>query len=373
MGVEPGRAFAVDPVDPTELRALAPLVGRLRGHLGDLETRVGREKLDVELGGYAADAVRRRLLRVPGARDVASGLVSGAFTSGLAVTYEQADAQRLFAGWQCSAVLDRATCPECAARDGRTYATLEEAYRDLPGFGPNPRCHGDGRCRCRLVPTGAAGAGQNPPVASGGGTGGGGGGGTPPGPPGFDDLPPDEQARRLTAELTDWRRQIYRRPDLLDAIREWSGPGFRVVSDVLLTPGGLARSEYAQRVVNGLDEAIALGRLSRSVVVYRGVGPRVAHLFTSADPINLVGAIDRRPTFFATSVDPSAAAARAQSGGVILRVLVPAGTRAAWLAELAVEHPLERELLLGRQTRYRILRFGEYHGREMFVVEVLPR
>ena len=258
------------------------------------------------------------------------------------------------------------------ALERTTYPTWEAISAVLPGGGPNPLCFGDGRCRCRPVPTGAARAGQNLPVTGGGGTGGGGGSGTPPGPPGFDDLPPDEQARRLTAEFTDWRREIYGRPELLDAIREWSAPGFRAVSDALLTPGGLARSEYAQRVVAGLDEAIALGRLSRSVAVYRGVGPRVAHLFTSADPVDLIGAIDRRPTFFATSVDPSAAAVRAQGGGVILRVLVPAGTRAAWLAELAVEHPLERELLLGHQTRYRILRFGEYHGREMFVVEVLP-
>jgi len=215
-------------------------------------------------------------------------------------------------------------------------------------------------------------------VTGGSGTGGRGrgappGGAGPPEPPGFDDLPPDEQARRLTAEFADWRRQIHRRPDLLDAIREWSDVGFRDVADALLTPGGLERSEHARRIVTGLDEAIALGRVARNIVAYRGVGPRMAQLFRRTDPDDLLGSIDVQATYFSTSVDPTVAAIRAGQGGVVLRAPVPSGTSAAWLAELDVEHPLERELLLPRGLHYRIIDFGEYHGREMFVVEVLPQ
>lgn len=98
----------------------------------------------------------------------------------------------------------------------------------------------------------------------------------------------------------------------------------------------------------------------------------MAHLFRSADPDDLIGVIDVQATYFSTSVDPTVAALRAQSGGVVLRVLAPAGTPAGWLAHLDVEHPLERELLLARSLAYRIIDFGEYHGREMFVIEVLP-
>ncbi len=196
LGVEPGRAFAVDPVEPR----LEPSVARLRDGLARLEVRVGREAVAADIGGVAGDAVRRRLLRVPGARDAASRVVSGAFTAGLAATFEDADAQGLFAGWQYTAVLDTGTCPECRERDGRTYRTLEEAYADLPNFGPNPRCFGDGRCRCRLVPTGAAGPagpGQNPPVTGDGGAGGAGGGGTPPAPPGEPPEPPELHPKRV--------------------------------------------------------------------------------------------------------------------------------------------------------------------------------
>ncbi len=195
MSAQPPHRFAVDPVEPR----LAPSVQRLRDGLGRLTVRVEREAVAADIGGLAGEAVRRRLMRVAGARDAASRVVSGAFASGLAATFEDADALGLFDGWQYTAVLDAGTCQRCAALDGTTYPTWEAISAVLPGGGPNPLCFGDGRCRCRPVPTGAAHSGQTPPV-TGGGAGDGGGGGTPPAPPAGGEPPEYDPGRIPGAE-----------------------------------------------------------------------------------------------------------------------------------------------------------------------------
>ena len=71
----------------------------------------------------------------------------------------------------------------------------------MAGFGPNGRCFGDGRCRCRRVPTGAAGSRHTPPVGAGGGAGSG-GGGVPPAPPGGE--PPGFDPRRIPGAENAW-------------------------------------------------------------------------------------------------------------------------------------------------------------------------
>lgn len=44
-------------------------------------------------------------------------------------------------------------CPVCAPLHGRRFASIDELYEVLPGFGPVAGCPDDGGCGCRAVPT----------------------------------------------------------------------------------------------------------------------------------------------------------------------------------------------------------------------------
>lgn len=115
-----------------------------------LQVKVDRVGAEASLQGLAFTAVARKMAQVPGALNVASQMISGAYNGGLAFTYE--NNQDLFTGWQYTAVMDASTCEFCALYDGQVWQSLDDAYVVMPNFGPNPSCLGRGRCRCRLVP-----------------------------------------------------------------------------------------------------------------------------------------------------------------------------------------------------------------------------
>jgi hypothetical protein len=144
----PRRALAVEPLDFDE--ELGPLAARLRTLLGSISARVHNEVLEVGLSDVAASAVLRAALRVPGARDAASRIISSAFTNGLTATFETYS--EIVSCWEYSAVLDAGVCERCRQWDGERFYSLATLYAVLPDFGPNPECLGDGRCRCRAVP-----------------------------------------------------------------------------------------------------------------------------------------------------------------------------------------------------------------------------
>jgi hypothetical protein len=126
------------------------LAARLRVRLGELQTKIQREAVGLDLSELAADAIERALVAVLGARSIAADLVAPAFTAGLAQTFEQhAD---LVEQWQYTAVLDAGLCGPCAELDGAIFDTLEALFEVLPDFGGNPDCDGGDRCRCRAVP-----------------------------------------------------------------------------------------------------------------------------------------------------------------------------------------------------------------------------
>lgn len=161
------RLAAGDPADLTTVPdGLGGVVTRLQSGLADLGAKLTRARDDavraaaagagpgVEIGEAISrgigSAAGRLLDRVPGARDVASQLVSESLFSGLGDVYAaNADA---FGGYVYTAMLDDGTCEVCRPLNGRRYRTLAELYVDLPNFGPNPRCRGGYRCRCRGVP-----------------------------------------------------------------------------------------------------------------------------------------------------------------------------------------------------------------------------
>lgn len=151
------RRFAADPL-PDPDRDLARY---LRRNLDGISIRIEDELVHAELAGASRNAIAEALLTVPGARDIASRLVSTGLIDGLGMTFEEnADLVRC---WEYTAIMDAATCVVCRGHDGLKFQTLEELFVVLPQFGPNPRCLGGGRCRCRAVPCHVDEAGQNPP------------------------------------------------------------------------------------------------------------------------------------------------------------------------------------------------------------------
>lgn len=147
--VKPRRVFVAEPKHPELLDTADVVMAGLQG----LSIRLERARLNAETEGMATDAIARALLKIPGARAIAAGVISGSLTSGLAATFEANS--DLVDGWEYTAVMDGGTCDPCGVLDGTTYRTLAELYEVLPGFGPNPFCDGGGRCRCRGVPAAA--------------------------------------------------------------------------------------------------------------------------------------------------------------------------------------------------------------------------
>lgn len=145
---------------PRERRLAAPdplpggnyegLLNTVRRGLGGIGIRVADDLVAVDLSTASSTAIAQALMNVPGARDLASRVVSTALYSGMGQTFEENE--HLVDGWEYSAVLDAATCDQCAPLDGTTYPSWEAIQDVLPNGGPNPACLGGGRCRCRAVP-----------------------------------------------------------------------------------------------------------------------------------------------------------------------------------------------------------------------------
>lgn len=148
--VAPGeqRKFAADPLPPED-RDLADYLTR---NLPIIGLRIEDDLVVADLADLSRTALAEELLKIPGARDIASRIVSTALAEGLTLTFDANE--DLVAGWEYTAVMDAATCDVCESHDGKRYETLAELYEDLPNFGPNPLCHGGGRCRCRGLPLG---------------------------------------------------------------------------------------------------------------------------------------------------------------------------------------------------------------------------
>jgi hypothetical protein len=136
--------------DPDPGGDLNEALATVRAGLPGIAIRIEDELVAADLTEASSSALAHALLRVPGARDLASRVVSTALTSGFAETFERNS--DLIDEWEYTAILDGGTCVVCAPLDGTRYPTLDALFRVLPNFGPNPLCHGRGRCRCRAVP-----------------------------------------------------------------------------------------------------------------------------------------------------------------------------------------------------------------------------
>lgn len=148
LGYLPARKLASAP-RPRRNRQ-AELTNTLLQGLNQLSHRVGSEYAQADISGLSHSALVSALYSVPGARNIASALVSPALASGLGQTFEENE--DLIDGWEYTAVMDDGTCENCEALDGTTYASWADIQEVLPDGGPNPDCLGGNRCRCRPVP-----------------------------------------------------------------------------------------------------------------------------------------------------------------------------------------------------------------------------
>lgn len=291
---------------------LAELKARLSQHLYGMSRRVERESgaVGIDFGVLAAGAVFRHVERkVPGALNAAADLVSRGFGAGLGDVFTAAAG--LFDGWLYSAIMDGGTCPVCRALDGTRYDTWDDIQQVLPDGGPNPSCHGRGRCRCRPVPI----VDED--------------GGTPPAP--TSGLPPDlTDAERIAVDRYVGLQQTEHGIDY-DAVNgqlrgRWSIRG--------------APAKEIDEIVAGLDGAIAKAApLDEPLTVFRGVNAqldvRVGDVFEDA-------------AFLSTSTEETFAATWSDVVGDLWEIQLPKGSK---VLDLRGMRGRESEILLPRGSR----------------------
>ncbi|MCL4290531.1 MAG: hypothetical protein KJ051_09690 [Thermoleophilia bacterium] len=176
-----------------------------------------------------------------------------------------------------------------------------------------------------------------------GGGAGGGGGGQPPAPPGEPPGPPGEpqDAARLDRDFAEWARALS--DEERSTIRRYQRHGARI-NDFLR--GGEAPlppdlEDEIDVLIERLDGLVARGRLGRHVTVWRGL---------DTDPFVRLEGSPIEASFSSTSLNRELVAARYP---IVLEIVLPPGTPAAWLA-LVSAPALRRELeiLLPRGVSY---------------------
>ncbi|MGL4745266.1 MAG: ADP-ribosyltransferase [Dermatophilaceae bacterium] len=119
--------------------------------------------------------------------------------------------------------------------------------------------------------------------------------------------------------------------------------------------GSMPPTPDVLKQIGALDAALA-GRPAREYIwVNRGMrlGP------DDMPPPMMIGKTFGDPTYLSTTLGPPAQAF--QNHEAILHLVVPTGTPALWMANVAAD-PGERELLLGRGLTYRIDRVAMKNG-----------
>lgn len=139
----------------------------------------------------------------------------------------------------------------------------------------------------------------------------------------------------------------HERDQVFVALREYRGTGYRGINGYLRD--GRADSA-AERYVADIDKAMAASELQDDVLVWRGVSTGTSVFGDRPWPASLAGFSWSDPAFFSTSA--SEATASQFSGAVLMRFLVPKGTRAVVISG----EGYESELLLNRGLKYRVVR-----------------
>lgn len=165
--------------------------------------------------------------------------------------------------------------------------------------------------------------------------------------------------------------------DERQALGTYQGPAFKGINHMLRT-GGVG--QRYRKTVEGLDSAIEKGRISAPTKMYRGVDSR-EKLFGTRDLDSIVGKELIDPGFVSTTSAESVAiqftqnAAGRGTNGAIIEMLLPEGTKGAWMRESLEKKGLtltEDEFILPRGMRFRVAGIKRSkHGAPTIIVEVI--
>lgn len=140
-------------------------------------------------------------------------------------------------------------------------------------------------------------------------------------------------------------------------------------------PNATLRNEPSAKAapaeVHAIRAALDANRIVEDVVVFRGVAdPHGGHILKKAEvafrkglPISVLG-------FLSTTIDPEGTMVKDQ-GTVVLRIFVPKGARALYVAPLSA-YPEEMEMLLDHGTKFRVLGFENAQEKHFIDLAAIP-
>jgi hypothetical protein len=149
-------------------------------------------------------------------------------------------------------------------------------------------------------------------------------------------------------------------PRALDEIVSYTGSAYSYYNKLLYTrdKNELAELEKYRPSVNKLEEGLKQFEVAEAVVVYRGVdGEYATHLANMGQA--LVGKFIRMPAFTSTSISPIGAF----SGSVKLNILLPKGSRAAYVDSVSRHTNTEFEMLIQRGAYMAVIGVGVIGGK----------
>ena len=147
------------------------------------------------------------------------------------------------------------------------------------------------------------------------------------------------------------------------AIKGYTGSGYHGINKGLRQ--GLL-NDYLQKQVDQLDAAFEKAPpLPKSIVVHRGVHAKIAgaEVFDQMKP----GDLFMERGYVSTSLAKGSAFA----GSAKLNIKVPAGAKAAYVSGFGLGISKEKELLLPRDSKFKVLRSYEQHGVKVIDVELI--
>jgi SPP1 gp7 family putative phage head morphogenesis protein len=251
---------------------------------------------------------------------------------------------------------------------------------DLVGFGVHERWGPVRYTRSlsRVLGSGASAYYKHPPKGGKGGAGGGGQGAGGLAAPSFKVFANGEEGDRWARLIfMEWAGRLT--ADEKRAIRDYQGTTYRWLNARLRgkpNPYGYAwtRQDDAvkDRYVSRIDAAISRGRTTEDIVTYRGFSDdRITN------PVvwdNIVGQEIRDDGYCSTSFAREVAEKFAYGGNPARRVLaeirIPAGMRAGYVS--LVHEMGEKELLLPRGTRFRVIHAEQLPDYKYLILEVIP-
>ena len=160
------------------------------------------------------------------------------------------------------------------------------------------------------------------------------------------------------------------------ALRAYTGADYSSVNRLLRYNHSL--DAHHLEIIEQLDAAMEVTSLPNSILVYRGVGPRVLGL-KYGEPFDFYAAVGMGivdPGFVSSTTDIEVAR---NFGDVVMEIMVPAGTRALCVAEVLNndedtinELGSESEVILDRGLKYRVDSVGGTESNPLLRVSILP-